>query len=112
MPAGRYTKEALEKANLWNDLEKQFILASNVRQALEYVASGEVDAGFVYGTDAKQMGDKVEVAFVVPMDNPVSYPIAVATTGSNPQDGQKFVDFILSQPAQKILNNYGFASPR
>lgn len=111
VPAGRYTKGALEKADLWNSLEKKFILGTNVRQVLEYVGSGEVDAGFVYATDAKQLGDKVDVAFVVPVATPVSYPIAVATTGQNPQGGAEFVDFVLSAPAGEVLQKYGFSLP-
>lgn len=111
VPAGRYAKGALEKAGLWSGLEKNFILADNVRQALEYVASGEVDAGFVYATDAKQLGDKVDVAFVVPLAAPVSYPIAVASTGHNPRGGAEFVQFVLSEPAGEVLKKHGFSLP-
>lgn len=112
VPAGRYTKNALEAAGLWKDLEKRFILGTNVRQVLEYVASGDVDAGFVYGTDAKQMADRVDVALTIPTDPPVSYPIAVATTGHNPQAGAEFVKFVLSEPAGKVLEKYGFVLPK
>lgn len=111
VPAGRYTKGALENAGLWNSLEKKFIPGTNVRQVLEYVGSGEVDAGFVYATDAKQLGDKVDVAFVAPVTTPVRYSIAVATTGQNPREGAAFVDFILSGPAGEVLKKYGFSLP-
>lgn len=111
VPAGRYTKASLEKAGLWNKLDNKYILASSVRQALDYVSRGEVDAGFVYGTDAQQMADKVDVALIVEGHEPVSYPIAVAITGNNPQAGQQFVDFVLSPAGQDILAKYGFSKP-
>lgn len=111
VPAGRYAKAALTKADLWNSLEKKFILGVNVRQVLEYVASGEVEAGFVYATDAKQMADRVEVAFVVPTETPVSYPAAVVTSGHNPKAGALFVDFLFSGPAGEVLQKYGFSLP-
>lgn len=111
VPGGRYAKAFLQKDNLWNSLEKKFILAADVRQALQYVASAEVEAGFVYATDAAQMPDKVDVAFAVPLEKPVSYPIAVAITGSNPAAGAKFVRFIMTEPAQGALNRHGFISP-
>lgn len=110
-PAGRYTKAALDTAGLWQKLAPKYIQGASVRQVLDYVARGEVDAGFVYGTDAKQMADKVDVAMVVGAHEPVTYPIAVAITGKNPQSGQEFVDFVLSPEGQAILKKYGFGKP-
>lgn len=111
VPAGRYTKAALENAKIWNNLEKKFILGSSVRQVLDYVARGEVDAGFVYATDAKQMNDKVDVALIVEGHDPVSYPIAIAVTGNNPEAGKKFIELVLSPEGQKIMAKYGFSKP-
>ncbi|MFO1296618.1 MAG: molybdate ABC transporter substrate-binding protein [Rubrivivax sp.] len=76
VPVGRYTKSVLEAAHLWGAIEPKMVGANNVRQALDYVARGEVDAGFVYATDAASMPGKVKVAFTVPTTKPVLYPIA------------------------------------
>ena len=54
VPAGRYTKAALTTAGLWETLQPKYVFGASVRQALDYVGRGEVDAGFVYRTDAKQ----------------------------------------------------------
>src|SRR4030095_5111732 len=74
VPVGRYTKGVLEAAGLWAAIEPKAVGANNVRQALDYVARAEVDAGFVYATDAALMPDKVKVAFTVPTQKPVLYP--------------------------------------
>ena len=111
VPAGRYTQAALTTANLWDALKDQYIQGNSVRQVLDYVARGEVDAGFVYRTDAGQMADKVDVVMVVEGHDPVSYPIAVATTGKNAADGQAFVDFVLSEEGLAVLAKYGFSKP-
>ncbi|MDD4701654.1 MAG: molybdate ABC transporter substrate-binding protein, partial [Desulfovibrio sp.] len=111
VPAGRYSKAALTSAKLWEALQPALIQGNSVRQVLDYVARGEVDAGFVYGTDAKQMAGKVDVAMVVGGHDPVTYPIAVALTGSNPKMGQAFLDFVLSPEGQTVLAKYGFAKP-
>ncbi len=111
VPAGRYTKAALTDAKLWDDLQPALIQGNSVRQVLDYVARGEVDAGFVYGTDAKQMADKVDVVMVVGGHEPVTYPIAVALTGANPKMGQAFLNFVLSPEGQAVLAKYGFSKP-
>ena len=111
VPAGRYTRDALTAAGLWEALLPECVQAASVRQALAYVARGEADAGFVYRTDALQMGDRVEIALVVGDHEAVLYPIAVATTGANPRAGQEFIDFVLSPEGQEVLARYGFSRP-
>jgi molybdate transport system substrate-binding protein len=111
VPVGRYTKAVLEKAQLWPAIEAKMIGAQSVRQALVYVARGEVEAGFVYGTDAAIMPDKVKVAFVVPTDTPVVYPIAPVAASTNPAAAQKFVAYVMSSAGQSVLAKYGFGKP-
>lgn len=111
VPVGRYTKAVLEKAQLWTSVEAKMIGASSVRQALDYVARSEVDAGFVYATDAAIMPDKVKVAFTVPSETPVLYPLAPITGSANAAEASKFVAFVLSAPSQVILAKYGFGKP-
>lgn len=111
VPAGRYAKDALEKASLWEKLQPKFIKGESVRQALEYVARGEVDAGLVYRTDAAHKKDDVEIVLVLEASKPVTYPIALALTGDNPQAGQEFINFVLSPEGQAVLAKYGFAKP-
>jgi molybdate transport system substrate-binding protein len=111
VPVGRYTKAALEQAQLWSRIEPKVVGASSVRQALDYVARGEVDAGFVYATDAALLPGKVKVAFAVPTETPVLYPIAPIAASPNAADAARFVAFVLSPPAQAILARYGFGKP-
>ncbi|MBQ9406293.1 MAG: molybdate ABC transporter substrate-binding protein [Desulfovibrio sp.] len=111
VPAGRYAKAALASAGLWEKLRPQYIYGNSVRQVLDYVARGEVDAGFVYHTDARQMADKVDMVMPVQGHEPVMYPIAVATTGKNPQRGLDFCLFVLSPQGQAVLAKYGFSEP-
>ncbi|MDO4705626.1 molybdate ABC transporter substrate-binding protein [Allofranklinella schreckenbergeri] len=108
VPVGRYTKAALEAARQWDALQPKLILAQNVRQALDYVARAEVDAGFVYGTDAALMKDKVKVAYVVPVEKTVSYPIAVMKTGAQEAAAKRFVALVTSPIGQGVLKSYGF----
>ena len=111
VPVGRYTKLALEKKNLWGVLESKMISAQSVRQALDYVARSEVDAGFVYSTDAVILPNEVTQAFVVPVDLPILYPIAPINGSPNNILANKFVAFVVSPQGREILSSHGFGKP-
>lgn len=111
VPVGRYTKGVLEAAGQWGAVEPKMVGATNVRQALDYVQRAEVDAGFVYATDAALMPDKVRVAFAVPTAKPVLYPVAPVSDGPNAALGERFVGFLLTPAAQAVLARHGFGKP-
>jgi molybdate transport system substrate-binding protein len=108
VPVGRYTKGVLESAGLWTAIETKMVGANTVRQALDYVARAEVDAGFVYSTDAALMPDKVKVAITVPTQKPILYPVVPIAASTNAAAATKFVEFLLSPQAQAVLAKYGF----
>ena len=108
VPAGRYTKEALVKAGLWDQLSPKFIMAESVRQVLDYVGRGEVDTGFVYSTDAAIARGKVKVMQTVEGHAPILYPLAITAATGKKVLAQSFLDFILSPAAQEIFKRYGF----
>ncbi|MCQ4438583.1 extracellular solute-binding protein, partial [Clostridioides difficile] len=65
-------------------------------QSLDYVARGEVDAGFVFGTDAAIMPGRVKVALTVPTKTTITYPIAVVKDSRHAAQAQSFIDFVAS----------------
>lgn len=111
VPAGAYAKGALESANLFNELRNKYVYTQNVRQALDYVLRGEVEAGFVYRTDAQLKQFGLNIAVQVPTETPVVYPIAVAQKSQSSAAAKRFVDYVLSPHGQQILQRYGFAKP-
>lgn len=111
VPVGRYSKHALQAAKLWPVVEAKAISTQTVRQSLDYVVRGEVDAGFVYATDAASMKDKVKIAFEVPLEMAITYPIAVIAGSANGAEARRFVAFVLAPASQAILKLYGFRKP-
>ncbi|WP_440948398.1 molybdate ABC transporter substrate-binding protein [Methanosarcina sp. T3] len=108
-PVGKYTTQSLTEAGIWDQLEDKTVLAEDVKQVLVYVERGEVDAGFVYMTDAKTAEPgKIKVVATVPVTTPVSYPIAVVSASENKEEAQEFIDFVTGQEGQEILEEYGF----
>ncbi len=111
VPAGRYAKQALERAGEWDALTDKYIYGQNVRQVLDYVARGEVDAGFVYASDAALMKDRVKVALEADVGTPIVYPIAVVKGSGNENGARRFIEFVNSDESQQALAKYGFARP-
>lgn len=111
VPAGLYAKEALELAGQWEALKDKYVYGQNVRQVLDYVARGEVDAGFVYATDAVLMKDKVKTAGPIRTRTPILYPIAAVKSSGNESGARRFIQVVKSDVGRSILTKYGFAPP-
>jgi molybdate transport system substrate-binding protein len=113
VPVGQYAEESLRALGLWERLQPKLVLAENVRQALEYVARGEVDAGFVYTTDAAVRADRVKEAFRPGEDTyrPVLYPVAVVASSKQPALGRAFIELLTSAEGQTVLARLGFQPP-
>lgn len=111
VPVGRYTQEALTNEGLWESLSPKFIPADSVRQVLDYVSRGEVDAGFVFATDAAIAKDKVRIVATMEMHKPIVYPVAVVAATRKKELSQRFIDFVLSKEGQEILSQHGFGKP-
>lgn len=111
VPAGRYAQQALVAARLWESLRAKIVPADSVRQVLDYVARGEVEAGFVYATDAALMGERVQVVLTATGHEPIRYPATVATASRQKALAQAFVEFLGTPPAQAALRQRGFAAP-
>jgi molybdate transport system substrate-binding protein len=109
VPAGIYAREYLEKQNLWTALEPKVIPTANVRAALAAVASGNVETGIVYKTDAA-ISKRVKVAYEVPAsDAPViTYPMAEVKGSKNSAAAEKFLDYLNSESAGQTFANFGF----
>jgi molybdate transport system substrate-binding protein len=111
VPVGRYTQAALRQQGLWDAVSAKGVLAQNVRQSLDYVARGEVDAGFVFATDAAIMKERVSVVATVPTPQPIRYPIAVVAGSAHAADAASFAAFVESPAGLRILAGFGFQAP-
>lgn len=111
VPAGRYARDALRAEGLWEPLQPKLISADTVRQVLDYVSRGEVDAGFVYATDAAIAKERVRVAAEIPTVRPITYPIAVVAGSHQPRLAAAFVDYVTGPLGRRVLERHGFGSP-
>jgi molybdate transport system substrate-binding protein len=107
VPVGRYAKSALTSLGVWNELADRLVRAEDVRQALMFVARGEVPFGIVYETDAR-IDKRVRVVGIFPPEThlPITYPLAL--TPSAGAEAPRFVEFVRSATARAAFEQFGF----
>ena len=109
VPCGAAAKKALTAANIKITPVTQ---EQDVKSALSKVKLGEVDAALVYRTDAKAAaGDVDGVEFPESEQAINEYPIVALKEAANAAGAEKFVAYVQSAPAQKVLADAGFQKP-
>jgi molybdate transport system substrate-binding protein len=113
VPAGRYAREALESAGLWERLRDRLVYAENVRQVVEYVARGDVDAGLVYSTDAALFGGRVIQGPEPPSRSysPILYQAAILKESTAKETAGMLLEKLVAPIGRKRLRQYGFTIP-
>ena len=111
VPAGQYAEEALTSLGIWDKIQDKVSFGTNVTEVLNQVAASSADAGIVYATDAASMADKVEVVAEAPegsLAKKVIYPVAVVKNTAHPGEAKNFVEFLKTDEAMKVFEEYGF----
>jgi molybdate transport system substrate-binding protein len=128
VPIGTYTRTVLTNittagvygATYYDDVMANVVAnLPNVNMVSTLVAAGEVDAGFVYKSDAlaANLGKVRVLRVAIPnayQSNPLpTYPISRVKTSTQQKASAAFISFALSVRGQKILKSYGFlAKPK
>ncbi len=109
VPAGQYAQEVLTYFKLLDKVKAKIVYAKDVRQVLNYVATGNADAGFVYLTDAKTT-TQVRIVATAPekSHSPIVYPVAAIKSTKSPQAAKNFVQFLSTEKAKTVFQKYGF----
>jgi molybdate transport system substrate-binding protein len=109
VPAGVYAKAYLEKLGLWAAISSKIVPTENVRAALAAVESGNVEAGFVFKTDAA-ISKKVRIAYeVTAAEGPkIGYPVAVVKDSEQQQAAWHFVEYLSGARAKAEFEKFGF----
>jgi molybdate transport system substrate-binding protein len=109
VPCGEFGREALANAGITPSIDTN---EPDVRSLLTKIEAGDLDAGIVYVTDVMAAGDAVEGVDIPADENVIAtYPIAALTDAANAEVAGAFVDFVLSNEGQEILQSYGFDAP-
>ena len=111
VPAGQYAQEALTSLGIWDKIQDKVSFGTNVTEVLNQVAASSADAGIVYATDAAGMADQVQVVAEAPegsLGGKVIYPVAVVKNTAHAEEAKNFVEFLKTDEAIKVFEEYGF----
>jgi molybdate transport system substrate-binding protein len=117
VPVAQYAKESLTKANAvyGSDFSERVLsnVASrevDVKAAANRVAVGDADATIVYTSDATpDLRERARTIEIPEELNVVAtYPITVLEGARSPELAQEWVDLVLSDDGQRVLESYGF----
>lgn len=111
VPAGKYAQQALQNLGIWDQIQDKIVFAKDVKQALEYVDTGNADCGLVYKTDAMTLETGVSV-MDLPEDShdPIVYPAALIKDSAQSEAAAKFYDFLQTDYAKGVFEKYGFTT--
>lgn len=106
-PYGIAAKEAMEKMGIWEKVKDRIVYAENIRQAMQYVETGSVDAAIV--ALALCIGSDIDY-HLIPQElySPIEQSMAVIKGTKNEKAAKEFEDYISGPKGSAILERYGF----
>lgn len=109
-PYGIAAKEAMIKLGLWAQLKSKLVYAENIRQAVQFVQTGDASAGIV----ALSVADAPEITYTTidsTLHNPINQAVAVIKTTKAEKEARGFIDYVNSPAGRVIMKKYGFNLP-
>ena len=109
VPVGVYSSKYLTDEGLWDQVKPKVVPVQGVRATLASVESGNVEAGFVYKTDAA-ISKKVKIVYEVPIDKgpKITYPVAIVKESKRKDAARDFMSYVQSPAAKDAFKKYGF----
>ena len=113
-PYGRAAVEALKHAGLYDRLRDKFVTGENISQAVQFVESGNAQAGFVALAHAIAPAMRGKGKYwEVPADYyaPLAQGVVVISRSSHKKEAEQFLEFVKSSEAKEVFQKYGFTVP-
>ncbi len=109
VPVGVYSSKYLTDEGLWDQVKPKVVPVQDVRATLASVESGNVEAGFVYKTDAA-ISKKVKIVYEVPIDKgpKITYPVAIVKESKQKDAARDFMSYLQTSAAKDAFKKYGF----
>ena len=109
-PYGMAAKEAMEKNGIWNKIKDKVVYAENIRQAMQYLETANVDAAIL--ALSVTIGSDVNYT-PIPQElySPIEQTLAVIKGGKNEKKARELAEFINGPKGRAVMDRYGFGLP-
>ncbi len=105
-PYGMAAKQALEKAGRWEGLKDKLVLAENVRQALQFAETGNVDAVIASWS---LLRTKPGASLIdLKLHSEIRQTLGIMKASSNKVASRAFADWLAQGDGRKLLQEAGF----
>ncbi len=114
-PYGRAAEQALKAAGVYRLVQQRFVLGENISQAMQFVESGNADAGILALSLALSpaLAGKGRYAQIPEaLYAPIEQAVVLLRVARNPAMARAFLDFTQTPAGVQVLAKYGFAVPR
>jgi molybdate transport system substrate-binding protein len=113
-PYGRAAMQALARLGLSDVANAKLVYGENITQTAQFVSSGNAEAGFValslvLSPKLKEKGVWIEVPEA--LYDPIEQGGVLTTRGAGNPAARRYLDFLRSTAAQKVLATFGYAQP-
>jgi molybdate transport system substrate-binding protein len=109
-PYGMAAKEVMEKNGIWNKIKDKVVYAENIRQAMQYLETGNVDAAIL----ARSITIGSDINYTpIPQElySPIEQTLAVIKGGKNEKKARELAKFINGHKGRAVMDRYGFGLP-
>jgi molybdate transport system substrate-binding protein len=109
-PYGLAAKEALVKSGLWQKLLPKIVYGENVRQTLQFIQTGNAEAGIV----ALSIADVSRISYTIideTLHSPLKQALSIIKKSKNKEDARAFIGYINGPKGHAIMRKYGFLPP-
>jgi len=109
VPVGVYSSKYLGAEGLWDQIKPKVVPVQDVRATLASVESGNVEAGFVYKTDAA-VSKKVKIVYEVPINKgpKIVYPVAIVKESKRKDPSRDFLNYVQIPASKELFKKYSF----
>lgn len=112
-PYGIATKEALEKANIYEDIKNKFVYGESISQTVVYTVTaaniGIISKSSLFDRNMSSYKENVNwIDIDSSLYTPIDQGIVMLNNAKDNKEAKAFYEFILSQNAKEIFRKYGY----
>lgn len=113
-PYGRAARQTLEALDLWTEAKRKLVMGENITQTAQFVETGNADAGFVALSLvlSPRLRDHGHWLLVPEsLHTPIAQGAVLTARGSHNPAAARYLAFLRSEAARKILERFGYGLP-